>query len=341
MSVATVPKLRVGVLRGGVSPEYDVSLKTGGAVLRHLPAEKYTPVDLLVTKDGQWHVNGRHADLPRVSKNVDVVWNALHGEYGEDGKVSALLDHFSIPYTGSKAIPSALGMNKVLAKELFVRAGIKTPASRVIKYKNLVAGGGKEKEMAAREDAYEVFHSIAPPWIIKPISGGSSVGTYIVKTYPDLIQTFIKLAEAGNDALLEEFIRGKEATCGVIDHFRGRETYSLLPIEIRPAKEHYFFNYDAKYGGETEEIVPGNFSRNESIEIQRLAVAAHKALGLRHYSRSDFIVTPRAIYILEVNTLPGLTEHSLLPKSLHAVGASFPEFLDHIITLARRTTRGT
>lgn len=328
------PKLRVGVLRGGVSPEYDVSLKTGGAVLRHLPPEKYAPVDVLITKDGQWHVNGLPADLPKISRNVDVVFNALHGEYGEDGKVSALLDHFSIPYTGSKAIPSALGMNKVLAKELFVRAGIKTPASRVIKYKNRWPAKSAEGEMSAREDAFEVFHTIAPPWIIKPISGGSSVGTRVIKTYPDLITACISLAADGGDVLLEEFIRGKEATCGVIDSFRGKETYSLFPIEIRPAKEHHFFNYDAKYGGGTEEIVPGNFSRNESLEIQRLAVAAHKALGLRHYSRSDFIVTPRAIYILEANTLPGLTEHSLLPKSLHAVGATFPEFLDHIVTLA-------
>jgi D-alanine-D-alanine ligase len=331
---SSVPKIRVGVLRGGISPEYDISLKTGGAVLRHLPAEKYAPVDMLITKDGQWHVNGRPADLPKISRNADVVFNALHGEYGEDGKVSGLLDHFSIPYTGSRAIPSALGMNKVLAKEFFAKAGMKTPASRVIKYKDLAVGGGKEKEMVVRKDAYEIFHSIAPPWIVKPISGGSSVGTHIVKTYPELIQTLLVLAETNAEILLEEFIRGKEATCGVIDSFRGQETYSLLPVEIRPASHHGFFNYEAKYDGETKEIVPGNFSRGESAEIQRLAALAHRSLGLRHYSRSDFIVTPRGIYILEANTLPGLTENSLLPKSLYAVGSSLPEFLDHIVTLA-------
>lgn len=331
MSVATSPKLRVGVLRGGVSPEYDVSLKTGGAVLKHLPPEKYAPVDILMTKDGQWHVNGLPADLPKISRNVDVVFNALHGAYGEDGKVSALLDHFSIPYTGSKALPSAIGMNKVLAKEFFVKAGIKTPASLVIQNHDIEEA---ERENATRETAFEIFRTITPPWIVKPISGGSSVATYIIKTYPDLIQTLLSLAEAGTDVLLEEFIRGKEATCGVIDSFRGKETYSLLPIEVRPPQNRTFFDYEAKYSGETQEIVPGNFSREESAEIQRLATLAHTTLGLRHYSRSDFIVTPRGIYILEINTLPGLTEESLIPKSLYAVGSSLPEFLDHVLMLA-------
>ncbi len=321
-------KTRVGVLRGGISPEYDVSLKTGGAVLRHLPAEKYVPVDLLITKDGQWHVNGLPADLPKISRNVDAVFNALHGEYGEDGKVSGLLDHFSIPYTGSKALPSAIGMNKVLAKEFFIKMKMKTPVFRILRRSEI------ENENIARETAFEIFRTITPPWIVKPISGGSSVGTYIIKTYPELIQTLLSLVEAGTDVLLEEFIRGKEATCGVIDSFRGKETYSLLPVEIRPVSGRAFFDYEAKYGGETEEIVPGNFSREESSEIQRLAALAHTTLGLRHYSRSDFIVTSRGIYILEVNTLPGLTESSLIPKSLHAVGSSLPEFLDHVVTLA-------
>lgn len=333
MSLTNSPtRLRVGVLRGGVSPEYDVSLKTGNAVLKHLPPEKYVPVDILLTKDGQWHLSGLPADLPKISRNVDVVFNALHGEYGEDGKVSALLDHFSIPYTGSRALPSSIGMNKVLAKEFFTKAGMKTPASRPIQAKNALER--EERENMVREIAFEVFRTITPPWIVKPISGGSSVGTSIISSYPHLVETLLAFSETETDILLEEFIHGKEATCGVIDAFRGKEIYSLLPIEIRPATNHTFFDYEAKYNGETEEIVPGNFSREESAEIQRLAKLAHQALGLRHYSRSDFIVTPRGIYILEVNTLPGLTEESLIPKSLRAVGSSLPEFLDHVITLA-------
>lgn len=324
------PKIRVGVLRGGTSSEYDVSLKTGGAVLKHLPREKYEPIDLLVTKNGEWHVNGLPADLPKVSRNVDVVFNALHGSYGEDGKVPALLDHFSIPYTGSKPIPSALGMNKRLSKDRFIAAGMKTPAFRLIPIRRET--GEMMDESDAREIAFEVFHTITPPWIIKPVSGGSSIGMKVIASYPALLETLLSARETDDDLLLEEFIKGKEATCGVIDTFRGKETYSLFPVEIRHSRT--FFDYEAKYGDGTEEIVPGNFSREERAEIERLAVLAHKALGLRHYSRSDFIIAPRGIYILETNTLPGLTESSLLPKSLHAVGSSMPEFLDHIITLA-------
>ena len=112
-------KIRVGVLRGGMSSEYDVSLKTGDSVLRHLPEDKYFPVDILVTKDGTWHIGGRPTDLPKVSRRVDVVFNALHGEYGEDGKVQRLIECFGIPFTGSGSIPSAIGMNKALSKEVF------------------------------------------------------------------------------------------------------------------------------------------------------------------------------------------------------------------------------
>lgn len=328
----TLSKVRVGVLRGGISPEYDISLKTGGAVLKHLPAEKYIPVDILLTKDGMWHVNGLPADLSKISRNVDVVFNALHGEYGEDGKVSKLLEYFSIPYTGSKPLPASLGMNKVLAKDFFLKAGIKTPAFQVIR--NHGIENRESAETAAREIAFEVFRTITPPWIVKPISGGSSVGTNLVTNYPELVSVLLLSAESRKDALLEEFIQGKEATCGVIDSFREQDAYSLLPVEIRPARGHTFFDYKAKYDGETQEIIPGNFSREESAEIQRLAALAHRTLGLRHYSRSDFIVTPRGIYILEINSLPGLTEQSLLPKSLSAVGSSLPEFLDHVITLA-------
>ena len=135
--------------------------------------------------------------------------------------------------------------------------------------------------------------------------------------------------------MVEENIKGREATCGVVDKFRGNDFYSLLPIEIIKPEKSDFFDYEAKYCGGSQEICPGNFSRDEKEAIQELAVAAHKVLGLRHYSRSDFIISPgRGIYILEVNTLPGLTAESLLPKSLQAVGCSLPDFLDHLITLA-------
>ncbi len=317
-------KLHVAVLRGGPSSEYDVSLKSGAAVLKHMP-EKYHAHDIFISKDGTWHRGGLERTPNRALAHIDVVFNALHGEYGEDGKVQKILDHLHIPYTGSGSIASSLGMNKVLSKKAFERHKLKTPFYKVVKKTDDVEALTKH-----------AFHNFFLPLIIKPANAGSSVGVTLVKDFRHIEPALKKAFEFSDTALMEEYIRGREATCGVVDNFRGASTYPLLPIEIIHSKEHDFFNYDAKYGGGTQEICPGNFTPEEKAELQYLAQKAHEALGLRHYSRSDFIVTPRrGIYILEVNTLPGLTTESLLPKSLEAIGCTFPEFLDHLITLAK------
>jgi D-alanine-D-alanine ligase len=296
---------------------------TGGSVLKHMP-EKYQAHDIFITKDGTWHRDGFERSPERALAHIDVVFNALHGEFGEDGKVQKLLDNLSIPYTGSGAMASAVGMNKVLSKKAFAQHGIKTPYFAII-----------NKNDDLDEKHRFVFHHFFLPFIVKPVSAGSSVGVTIVKSFHHLREALEKAFQFGENALIEEYIRGREATCGVLNHFRGEQTYSLLPVEIIPHKEHEFFNYDAKYNGKSQEICPGNFSFEEKYAIQNLAKQVHEALGLRHYSRTDMIVTPRrGIYVLEVNTLPGLTPASLLPQSLEALGVSFPEFLDHLVTLA-------
>ncbi len=322
-------KLRVGVLRGGTSPEYDVSLKTGHAVLQNLSQEKYTPVDMLVTKDGEWHANGRPVTLAEAARRVDIIWNALHGAYGEDGRVQQELESFKIPYTGSNALASALGMHKHFSREHFRKAGLRVARGRWLRSNDLWF----DEHGTIPAVSLEIFREMAPPWIVKPVSGGSSVGIIVARSFPDLRAALEHTAEEGQDILVEEFIMGREATCGAIDNFRGEGLYATLPTEIIPPPENNFFDYDAKYGERTQEICPGNFSREESQELQELARRAHRAIGARHYSRSDFIITPRGIYILEINTLPGLTDHSLLPKSLAAVGSSLSEFLDHVIGL--------
>ena len=159
------------------------------------------------------------------------------------------------------------------------------------------------------------------------------LGIAIARDHAGLLAAFSEAATHGHSILIEEFIPGIEATCGVIEGFRGQELYALPPIEIR--SKNAFFDFEAKYQGESEEIVPATFSDKLKREIEELARKLHRALGLRHYSRSDFIIHPRrGIYFLEVNTLPGLTEESLMPKALKAVGSSLPEFSDHLIKLA-------
>jgi len=319
----------VGVLRGGPSSEYEVSLKTGKSVIDNLSARedlinKYELLDIFIDKDGTWHYLGAPILPETLFKKVDVIFNALHGAYGEDGTVQKILDYFKIPYTGSTALASAVGMNKVLSKKVYKNYSLKTPLHAVVSKKdNLQA------------EIVKLFKSFPMPVVVKPVSGGSSVGTAIAKTMAELESAVIDALKYSDAALLEEFIAGKEATCGVVDDFRNEFPYALLPVEIRKPVESAFFDYAAKYNGQSQEICPGNFTAEEKKIIQEMSKAAHKALGLRHYSRSDFIIHPRrGIYILETNTLPGLTSESLLPKSLAAIGCSLPDFLDHLLTLA-------
>ena len=134
--------------------------------------------------------------------------------------------------------------------------------------------------------------------------------------------------------MVEEYIKGREATCGLVEGLQGQELYPLFPIEIIRPGGALIWNYNDKYSGETNEICPGNFSEEQKKAIQEMSLTVHRALSLRHYSRTDFIISPRGIYFLETNTLPGLTDESLLPKALMSAGVRYPEFLDHLITLA-------
>ncbi|MBU6370830.1 MAG: D-alanine--D-alanine ligase [Patescibacteria group bacterium] len=318
-------KIKVAVLRGGPSSEYEVSLKTGKSVLDSLPPG-FVPTDVFITRSGEWLSDGAAADPHAVVGKTDVVFNALHGEYGEDGKVQQLLDALQARYTGSGALASAVAMNKVMAKELFMSAGLKTPVFKVFKW------------LDVRHDTVrKIFTTFPMPAVVKPNGSGSSVGVSIVRTMKEINHAMAKAFEHADTVVIEEFIEGAEATCGVIEDFRGEKLYALPLVEIRKPAGKTFFDYEAKYGGGTEEICPGNFSKKASEAIADAAKRAHRALGLRHYSRSDFIIHPkRGVYILETNTLPGLTKESLLPKSLAAVGVSLPQFLEHIIGLAMR-----
>lgn len=313
----------VGVLRGGPSREHEVSLRSGAAIIANLPEERYSVRDIYIDKSGEWHDRGRPTQPERVLRQLDAVLIGLHGEYGEDGEVQKLLERFGVPYAGADSFGSYLAMHKVMAKTRAQEAGLLTPEYR---YAERV----EESEPVARE----VIRAFRQPVVVKPVAWGSSVGVSIVGGYAPVLSAIKKLFTNGAPSVLvEEYIRGREATAGVVENLRDQALYSLPPIEIIPPVG-TFFTYVNKYDGSTREIVPGNFSRVVSEELQHQAKTIHRALGLRHYSRSDFIVAPKGTYYLETNTLPGLTEQSLLPKSLAAVGVSFPDFLTHLVNLA-------
>jgi D-alanine-D-alanine ligase len=315
----------VAVLRGGPSSEYEVSLKSGASVLEAIDKEKYEPRDIFISRKGDWHLHGVSVAPERALHGVDVAFNAMHGEYGEDGQVQRLLDRLSVPYTGSGAIASATAFHKHLTKEAAQKIGVKVAHGIVVEQKDDIDS-----------IAQQLFRSFPQPSIVKPVAGGSSVGTNIAHTFHGLQHALGAAFAVSPEVLVEEYIKGREATVGVIDDFRSEPVYALLPVEIIPPSEHSFFSYEAKYSGKSIERVPGNFSPAESQELQRIAKAVHGGLGLSHYSRSDFIISKRGIYFLEVNTLPGLTKESLLPKALNAVGSTLSHFIDHVLSLARR-----
>jgi D-alanine-D-alanine ligase len=279
--------------------------------------------DIYIDKEGQWHDRGRPIEPDRVLRQVDVVLLGLHGEYGEDGEVQKLLERFGVPYAGADSFGSYLAMHKVMAKARAREAGLLTP-----EYKYL------EKREDAIEMTKEIIRTFHQPVVVKPVGWGSSVGVSIVGGYAPVLSAIEKLFDDGAPSVIvEEYIRGQEATAGVVEGLRGESLYALPVVEIIPPAGD-FFSYGAKYSGETREVCPGNFSRVAREEIQRVAKVIHRALGLRHYSRSDFIVAPKGIYYLETNTLPGLTTESLMPKSLTSVGVTLRDFLTHLVNLA-------
>lgn len=318
----------VGVLRGGPSSEHEVSLRSGHAVLENIPEDRFTARDIYIARDGVWHERGKPTTAARVLPSIDVAIIVLHGAYGEDGQVQKLLEQFGVPYTGADPWASHLSAHKVMAKEQVSRAGLLTPRYFFIEREELM------DEMV--EKATRTFHQ---PVVVKPVDSGSSVGVSLVGGYADVRKAVSELlAESPRGVMIEELIRGTEATVGIVEGLRGEELYALPPVEIVPPASADFFSYEAKYSGASREICPGRFKRDVSEALMEAARTAHRELGLRHYSRSDFIVSPKGIYYLETNNAAavGMTAESLFPKSLEAVGVSLPDFLTHLID---RTTR--
>lgn len=315
----------VAVLRGGPSSEYDVSLRTGAGVIAALYGDLVCVRDVIITKSGEWMVGGFVKTPEQALTGVDVVFIALHGTYGEDGTVQRILERMGVPYTGSRPYASALAMNKALTKDFLKSQGVLMP-----QHLRLSRDGVAD----IRQTAYSIEKLFGPEYVVKPVSGGSSIDTKMATGGTELAATLQDIFARVDTVLVEERIRGKEATVGVLEQYRNDAHYVMPAIEIVPPPTSDFFSADVKYTGETEEICPGRFTSDERDDLLRKAREIHKTMGLRHYSRSDFIVTNKGAYFLEVNTLPGLTEASLFPKAIEAVGGSYKELVTHLLRLA-------
>lgn len=294
---------RVAVLRGGPSDLYEHSLETGRQIISHMP-EEYIPIDVFISRDGAWHQGGIERSPQKILSQVDMVMNALHGAYGEDGTVQKILEHFNVPYSGSHSIASALGMNKALTKRALAKHEIKSPVFVSTTKEEFDNGISIEK----------VFTSIPFPIIVKPVNSQGERGITKVTSKGELKDALEKSFAYSDTAIAEEYIRGKEIVGGVIEGYRGLPYYKTLPQSVDGSA----------------------LSHEESHIVQDAAAFVHNALGLRHYSSSDFILHPRrGLYFLEVNTLPLLAPQSKFVRSLEAVGSSIKEFVAHILSKVR------
>jgi D-alanine-D-alanine ligase len=333
-------KINVLVLCGGPSNEREISLKSGAQIAKALSKNKYQLTLAEIAKDGRWLLrDGTNNSLENpkaltpTSRNAtmqkfDVAFVGMHGRFGEDGKVQALLEMIGIPYTGSGVLASALGMNKMRTLEIVNRYGIKTPRFMALHSMPI------KKNFAALQQKIE--HSIGYPSVIKPNESGSSIGISIVHKKDDVFDAMKIAFQEDVIILIEEYIKGKEFTCAVMGNTGQSALVALPPVEIVPPGE--FFDYKAKYSSiETKEICPARLSKSQTKKIQTLAQKAHAFIGCDGLSRSDFILTTRGeFYFLEINTIPGLTEASLAPKAATAHGMPFSKFLDAQIQLAMK-----
>lgn len=315
----------VVVLMGGISPEREISLRSGNAVARALKEAGFN-VTCIDVKDEKIE------ELDRM--DIDVAFIALHGYFGEDGGVQQLLESKGIPYTGSGINASRLAMDKLATKKCFIEAGIRTPDYITV------------TEFQELQEIQREISKPGLPVVLKPTRNGSSIGISIIKNINDLQIGLEKAFEFGYELLVEKYIKGRELTVGILDD-------KALPIiEIKPAVE--FYNYEAKYKDDRTKYLivektlserrntVGDSSRTIGFLLpstysnaQELAVNAHKVLGCKGFSRVDMLLDDRDnLYLLEINTIPGFTEKSLLPKAAKAAGMSFPSLCEKIVDLA-------
>ena len=360
-------RIRVGILFGGASDEREISLASGLMIAENLPKDRYE-VRLLDTlalmaqhpglsaelRDKARALQGEsarkalpsHGDLsPSMREQVDraealaqsaspalvsqgdrvidVAFLALHGKYGEDGTIQGLLELTGVPYTGSGVLASALAMDKVMAKRVLAAEGIPVPRGVHV----------SRTDLAEDTDRALGRANALLPAVVKPSKQGSSVGMSLVDSKDEMEKALRLALDHDDEALVEERIFGAEITVGVLGSSGGRGLEALPVVEIVPKRA--FFDYQAKYDpAQCEEICPARISGEATHKAQALAVRAHRSLRCRGYSRTDMILGPDGPVVLEVNTLPGMTMNSLLPKAAAAAGIAFPELLHRIVTLA-------
>jgi D-alanine-D-alanine ligase len=310
----------IGILRGGPSTEYELSIKSGHAAQIALE-DVCTVHDIFIDKKGVWHKQGVAMTPERAMHGMEVVYNALHGTYGEDGTVQKILTSLGVQFSGSDAFASALTIDRAKAKETLKKVpGIRMPEHHVVSHYEGMHYGEKSRE---------IFNFFGPPYMVKALHGGTHGHTRIAKTVHDLPKAIHHVATAtGDDVLVEQFEKGIHVSCTAINQFRNKKIYTTVPAE------EYFTD-----GMHMSAAAPAKIPAQKKKVIEEATEFIHEKLGLTHASESHFIVTERHIFFLSVGTSPVLSTASPLAVSLEAVGSSMKEYLEHILKIAETTKR--
>ena len=296
---------KIAVLMGGPSSEAEISRRSGKNVFKALQNLGYKNAELI-------EVDENIAATLR-TKNIEFVYNAMHGRFGEDGCIQGMLEVMGIPYTGCGVMASSVCMNKEYTKNILKEAGIPLIKSVLIK---------------KGEDYKEKIKELKYPFMLKPVSEGSSIGMYKVNNPEEMAECFEKSAKYGQDVMVEEFIQGKGLTVGVLED--GDMMFATEIIEFRTKTEWY--DYEAKYtAGMTEFIIPAELSEEMTKKVKQIAVDAFKACDCRGVSRVDFMVADDKAYVLEINTSPGMTDLSDLPAQSNAMGIDYDTLVQIIL----------
>ena len=304
---------KIVVVMGGTSTEAEVSRRTGTAILNALKAKGYNAEGMeLVPKTFASEIQ---------KSGCAIVFNALHGKFGEDGLLQGTLDMLGIPYTGSGVLAAAVTMDKAASKRVFLAEGISTPRSRT--YYSYEMKRGLAEEIEAE---------FSLPMVVKAASQGSSIGVYIVESHTELKNALVEAFKYNDEVLVEEFIKGRELTVAVWGNEEEKEAFPIIEITTLTGR----YDYDSKYTkGASAHIIPAPLSEEKTKEIQDLAIKTFTACGCKGVARVDMMLSEdETPYVIEVNSVPGMTEVSLVPDAARAKGIEFPELCERMLEMA-------
>ena len=322
-------KVHIGILRGGPSDEHEASMSSGLYFLKNLEGS----TDIFIDKEGMWHIGGIPKTPIEAVQHFDVIVNALHGKYGEDGTVSKILDQASVPYVGNPVRASATTFHKGLFKKTLKDLKIKTPTY-------------KELNLSVTDDfhkiAKELFGTFPLPAVVKPVSNGGSIGVSVATNYETLIRSLRESAFISPDVLIEEYISGAEIVSGFVEGLRGQDTYVLLPVHISTEEKKQTLSRNKLWTGHLDSLTRhmGNYevdldkglSDSYKKEIEEIVRKVKEHLGMKYYATFDFIVSPRrGVYLIEADTIPHMGDKMPIIASLKEAGVKVGDFFKHLV----------